>query len=442
MNHLERELQALINDFRNERKGTPASKTKLNRAAGLIKRAYESGSERLRKLALALMLLLGTSYTYGQYFAPVQTNPFGINVSNELTQPVFVDIDGDGDLDMFNAGYYGVIDYQENTGSATNPSFGAASQFPFGLAQPYQYIITMTFGDLDGDGDYDLLTNGDIYNQTGLMYYENTGTNVAPNFAAGVADPFSLSSLGANIMISWPQLVDIDNDGDLDVIAGVYDSYYAKHFVYFENTGNATAPSFAAPVDDPFGLQGQFNRFAIPSFADLDGDGDLDMVAGGNYDTYYNGQTLYLENTGSASAASFGTVQVNAFNIIDSAYYFSFPTLADIDGDGDYDLIYGEYDYTGASIFYQENLGFNSVPELESNVSMKVYPQPCVDQAQIESSERISEVILRSSAGQVISKVNVNDYRLDLPMSQYASGVYYLEIVTKVEKRTLKLIKK
>lgn len=281
-----------------------------------------------------------------------------------------------------------------------------------------------------------------IYNPTDITYYENIGTNVAPNFTAGVVNPFGISSLGANVYISWPRLVDIDNDGDLDIIAGVSDDYYAKQVVYLENTGSSIAPAFAAPVDDPFGLQGQMDRLAIPAFADLDGDGDLDMVAGDSYNSYYKGETVYLENTGSASVATFAAPQVNAFNIIDSASYVAFPTLVEIDGDGDYDLMVGEYSYYGASIHYQENLGFNSVPELESNVSMKVYPQPCVDRAQIESSERISEVILRSSAGQVISKLNVNDYRLDLPMSQYASGVYYVEIVTKIEKRTLKLIKR
>ena len=76
---------------------------------------------------------------------------------------------------------------------------------------------------------------------------------------------------------SAPSFADLDGDGDLDAVVGEFDG----HLLYFENTGSATAPAFTART----GAANPFNgvdvgNFSTPSFADLDGDGDLDAVVG------------------------------------------------------------------------------------------------------------------------------------------------------------------
>ena len=79
---------------------------------------------------------------------------------------------------------------------------------------------------------------------------------------------------------------DLDGDGDMDGIGG---GYYGD-FQYYENTGTANAPAFAAPVQNPFGLTTVYYS-TLASFADLDGDGDLDIlrgVMGGYYSDYAN----------------------------------------------------------------------------------------------------------------------------------------------------------
>ncbi len=83
-----------------------------------------------------------------------------------------------------------------------------------------------------------------------------------------------------------PTFGDLDGDGDLDVLAGEK----LGNLLYFENTGTASAPAFSGPQTNPFGLA-DVGDFSTPTFADLDGDGDLDVLAGG-----LHGSLFYFKN--------------------------------------------------------------------------------------------------------------------------------------------------
>ena len=263
-------------------------------------------------------------------------NPFngvivGITPTGHST-PSFADLDGDGDLDAVVGEDGGTLNYFENTGTATAPAFtdrtGAAN--PFNGIGVGQYS-TPSFADLDGDGDLDAVVgnvNGNLH------YFENTGTATAPAFTerTGAANPLDAVNVGLE---SAPSFADLDGDGDLDAVVG--DLYGTLH--YFENTGTA----FAAAFTERTGPANPFNGVDVggwtrPSFADLDGDGDLDAVVGN-----VNGNLHYFQNTGSATAPAFTerTGAPNPFNGVDLGL-FSAPSFADLDGDGDLDAVVGE----------------------------------------------------------------------------------------------------
>ncbi|MDZ4699485.1 MAG: FG-GAP-like repeat-containing protein, partial [Rhodothermales bacterium] len=213
-----------------------------------------------------------------------------------------------------------------------------ANPFPAGNPETFG---TPSLGDIDGDGDFDLVSGEEF---GGFVYIENTGDNTTPAYTqqSGVANPFDGLTTGAK---NAPVLLDIDNDGDLDVIAGQEDGT----FTLLENSGDANTPNFAVAGVNPLTGEDNGSRSA-PAAGDLDGDGDLDLVVGD-----LSGALFFYDNTGTAAAAVFTLVSgvSSPFDGIDVGAH-SKPALVDLDNDGDLDLVVGED--TGV-FFYYENTG-------------------------------------------------------------------------------------
>ncbi|RNE88520.1 FG-GAP-like repeat-containing protein, partial [Marichromatium sp. AB31] len=259
-------------------------------------------------------------------FPSSQTNPLGLSNVGGYATPTIADIDADGDLDVFVGNNLGELLLFTNTGDASNPAFSSAITNPFSLSNVGNGA-TPSLVDLDGDGDLDLV----VGNWSGdLLFFENTGTASEADFASPATNPYNLTIAGSN---ATPALADIDDDGHLDAFVG------NEHgeLLYFHNTGSATQPDFATPSASPFGLS-PVDRSTKPTLADIDGDGRLDLLVGG-----YSGDIWLFENTGSTSEPAFASAASNPYGLTDVGLYSS-PAFADLDADGDLDALVGNSD--------------------------------------------------------------------------------------------------
>jgi VCBS repeat-containing protein len=270
-------------------------------------------------------------------FAASQSNPFGLtNVGFQgLTKSsTFADIDGDGDLDTFVGEAFGSAYFLENIGSRTNPSFAAPiNPNSFGLdvltAADGAVENSLSFVDIDGDGDLDayLAARG-----SSTFFSENIGSATAPNFAPFQVDSFGLVSSSSSVYNL--AFVDIDGDGDRDAFGS---ANFDRAVLFYENTGTATNPSFAAFQLNPFGVN--FADFGDAAslgldFGDVDGDGDLDLFMLGS-----SNQLWFLENNGTATNPNFALPTVNSFGVSGISGRVRVPAIVDIDGDDDLDLL-------------------------------------------------------------------------------------------------------
>jgi hypothetical protein len=229
-------------------------------------------------------------------FINEQANPFGLESYESITTFDFTDIDGDGDLDFFGGDYYGNgIAFQRNLGTPESPSFGDLEYNPFGFQSDEELTIPV-FSDIDGDGDSDLFTSN-YYGQ--VIFYENTGTPASPTFTSPVNNPFSLEP-GTGIFLF--DFADLDNDGDIDFM--VSDLYGGPTGLirYQENQGSPEAPSFATQVSWPFNIEiPKVDPYIILVLGDVDNDGDQDFISGGYESNILFFENTVMANTPPAS---------------------------------------------------------------------------------------------------------------------------------------------
>lgn len=217
--------------------------------------------------------------------------------AGSFSKPGLADIDGDGDLDIFIGTDYGtqsgngVIDFFLNTGTASAAVFGAAPEAaaanPFGATTISNRQTRLSFGDMDGDGDLDAIGGDSI----GLISYFRNDAVVFTNLTDLGTGPLG-GARGSSQ--SAPALIDMDGDGDLDIVF----SDRSGEMTLLQNVGTATSPAFATVVVNNFLAGVNLGKYPHVAFGDLDDDGDLDMLVGfyeGNYT--YDNLVDYWENT-------------------------------------------------------------------------------------------------------------------------------------------------
>ncbi|MCA9752562.1 MAG: VCBS repeat-containing protein, partial [Gemmatimonadetes bacterium] len=290
----------------------------------------------------------------------------------DRARPQFVDIDADSDPDLFVAEEDGRLRFYRNDGTAGAPSFRFVTDDYSGK---HEFYFTR-FVDIDSDGDQDLLVeapafeeegpDGNVALRPGGFLYRNEGTPLEPEWVLDSprTDGYFADENGLPIGFDTtaPDFVDLDGDGDPDLLMGVA----TGAIILYRNVGAPTAPVFryetnsyqdvliifgacnpelAEPttLGDWWRSQGPTPRhgFMLFSFFDVDDDSRPDLFVGDSN----NSNVYYFTNVGGSPDPNFQCVSEAFFpDSTGGQGLFSrqlVSAFADLDGDGDADCVVG-----------------------------------------------------------------------------------------------------
>jgi hypothetical protein len=251
-----------------------------------------------------------------------------IATSADGARSVFAaDMDNDGDMDILSASLFDdTIAWYENDGS-TDPSWAASD-----IAESADGARSVFAADIDNDGDMDILSASQIDNT--IAWYENDGA----------ADPsWTASDIATSADGAWSVFAaDMDNDGDMDVLSA---SYSDDTIAWYENTATFSFDPTWTASDIATSANAASGVFA----ADMDNDGDMDILSA----SFADDTVAWYENLGDTDGD--GNLDWTASDITTSADGAYSVFAADIDGDGDMDVLSASAN--DDTIAWYENLG-------------------------------------------------------------------------------------
>ena len=371
--------------------------------------------------------------------------------------PVLFDWNGNGLLDLFvpnygcfdsatynlgvlKSSYSSSITYYKNVGTHNNPIFEWVTS-DFGELKKQGYAgLYPTFADLNGDGKIDLLCGN---SDGSLLFFENTASaGVLPQFKPPEKN-YQNIKVGA---FSTPQLFDIDNNGNLDLVVGNRRGVLS----YYQNIGTNQNPNFQlitsnfGHVDVRDSMVSYFGYSTPHLFRYKDetlllcGNEQGNMFLYSNIDDNLTGDFTLLEKITE-------TIQNKAYRINEGIRVAV--AVADLNGDNLPDLLVGNW-AGGLSFFKGCKPPTVAIAEVEFD-DFLVYPNPTIGQFCVSYSELdkgISPLVIEVfdvSGRKLLTQLPHSPYNipLTLDISHLPAGIYFVKIITRNGSVTKKIIK-
>ena len=348
--------------------------------------------------------------------------------------PVIYDWDQDGkeDLIIGNYGYFqpqsvdpiSGLAYFRNVGVPWSPTYELVTRDLLDLGQLGLLAMHPSFGDLDGDGDADLI----IGEESGKLHYFRNDAGVGNPTDLVLAEP---EYQGIDVG-KWaaPQIIDMNGDNLLDMVIGDRNGVLK----YYQNIGTANNANFIL-ANDFFGEvrvrePGQVTGYSNPFITDLESDGTKDLLVASERGWIYR----YEVDPNKLLIGAFNLVE-EKWSDIDVGNQASI-VVSDIDDLGDPELLIGNY-AGGISIFATSDV--SGIGDATNLSPIKIYPNPTQDQIFIDLKDVFADVITQHNnsfikiydvLGRMYynQQIDTHNQINEIDVQDLASGIYLVHI--------------
>lgn len=361
----------------------------------------------------------------------------------EGSAPCFVDYNNDGLLDIVisNTGYWqgssiykpGLALYK-NIGTTALAKYELQTRDWFGFSALNIANMAPSFGDLDNDGDLDMICGA---NDGTLHYFVNNAVNNAEMSLQYVSNFFGGIDVGN---FSAPFIYDFDNDGKKEIIVGER----LDNINLFTNTGTIANPLYTLTTDSLYkinlrsisGYPSGRSRLIIQTLRA--NDQPRILISNGNSRIYIMDyfDADYTKNIGSPIDSI--DLQSGSFSNSNGGFYFS---LTDLNADNKPELVAGT---PQGGLFMYRNTSLNvGIKNDIKKLDVSVYPNPASENIFVQSNgnEKIQQIQLFDINSKLILSINEENTFFKIDSRNLPHGMYILKVFGIDSLNALKIMK-